>query len=129
MEDAAQSLAERYRTLTPDTLRLVVWYGGDEHDVIHVRDDVVEMYSPGEFEEKVKQLVVEGISDPPIQESFRLFGSMGVAVRRFERAVVLHFPIDEFSGIAVTLDRDGAPSLDTLVDAGIDALDEVRPDQ
>ena len=54
---------------------------------------------------------------------------MGVAVRRFEKAVVLHFPIDEFSGVAVTLDRDGSPSLDTLVDAGIDALDEIRPDQ
>lgn len=123
MKDTAQSLVERYRKLTPDGLRMVVWYGGDEHDIAYVRDDVADMYSPEELEEKVKQLVVEGLSDPPTQEQFRLFGEMNVAIRQFDKAVVLHFPVDEFSGLAATFDRDVAPSLDTLGDVGLDVLD------
>lgn len=126
MRDAAQSLVERYRTITPDGLRLAIRYEGDEHDVVHARDDVVEMDSPEEFEEKVKQLVVEGHSDPPMQESFRQYGLMGAVVRQFENVVVIHFPVDEFAGLAVTVDADVAPSLDTLVDVGADALDELR---
>jgi len=47
---------------------------------------------------------------------------MNVVVRQFEHAVVLHFPVDEFTGLAVTFDSDVAPSLDTLADVGLDAL-------
>jgi hypothetical protein len=122
MHDAAQSLVERYRKITPDGLRLAIRYEGDDHEVVYVRDDVAEMYSPEELEEKVKQLVVEGLSAPPAQEQFRLFGEMDVVVRRFEQAVVVHFPIDEFSGVAATFDSDVAPSLDTLADVGTDSL-------
>jgi len=129
MRDAAQSLSERYRTITPDGLRLVLRYDGDEHEVVYVRDDVTEMYSPEELEEKVKQLIVEGLGDPPTQEQFRLFGEMTAVVRQFEQAVVLHFPVNEFSGVAVTFDSEVAPSLDTLVDVGTETLDEVRTAQ
>lgn len=129
MEDAAKSLVERYRTITPDGLRLAIRYQGDEHEVVYAREDVVEAVSPEEFEEKVKQLVIEGHSDPPVQDSFREYGTMSTVVRQFENAVVLHFPIDEFAGLAVSVDADVAPSLDTLVDVGSDALAEVRSDQ
>jgi hypothetical protein len=123
MRDVAQSLVERYRAITPDGLRLAMMYEGDEHEMIYVRDDVAEMYSPEELEEKVKQLAVEGLSAPPTQEQFRLFGDMRTVIREFDKAVVLHFPLDEFSGLAVTFDSDVAPSLDTLSDVGSDALD------
>jgi hypothetical protein len=123
MEGAVNSLVERYEGVAPAGLRLALWYEGDDHEVVHAREDVVEMYSPEEFEEKVKQLVVEGLSDPPSQEQFRLFGEMNVVIRRFDEAVMLHFPVDEFAGIAVTFDSDAAPSLDTLADVGLDALD------
>jgi hypothetical protein len=122
MRDAVRALVERYQELAPESLRLVVWYDGDDHDLVHVRDDVRGAYSPEELEEKVKQLVIEGISDPPSQEQFRLFGEMSVVIRRFDLAVVLHFPLDEFSGVAVTFDRETVPSLDTLADAGIESL-------
>lgn len=129
MRDVAPSLVERYRKITPGGLQLAIWYEGDEHGVVHAREDVVEMYSPEEFEEKVKQLVVDGLSDPPTQEPFRLYGDMGAVVRQFENAIVLHFPVDEFAGFTVTFDRDVAPSLDTLVDVGLDALEEKRTAQ
>jgi hypothetical protein len=64
MKAAAQSLVKRYRTVTPDGLRVVIRYEGDEHEIVYVRDGVAEMYSPEELEEKVKQLVVKGLSDP-----------------------------------------------------------------
>jgi hypothetical protein len=126
MRAAAQSLAERYRTMTPDGLRMVVWYGGDEHEVVYVRDDVAETYSPEELEENVKQLVVEGLSDPPTQEQFRLFGETNTVIREFEHATVLHFPVDEFTGVAVTFDNEVASSLDTLSEVGLDVLDEAE---
>lgn len=125
MKDAAPSLVERYRKITPDGLRLAIRYEGDEHDIVYVRDDVAEMYTPEELDEKVKQLVVEGLSAPPAQGQFRLYGDLNVVVRRFEHAVVLHFPVDEFTGLAVTFDSGVAPSLDTLCDVGLDALDGV----
>lgn len=129
MRDTAKALVERYRTITPDGLRLAIWYEGDEHEVAHAREDVIEVYSPEEFEEMVKQLVVEGHSDPPAQDSLRLFGDMSAVVRQFQSVTVLHFPVGEFTGLAVTFDRDVAPSLDTLVDVGIDALEEIRAAQ
>jgi hypothetical protein len=94
VRDAAQSLVERYRSMIPEGLR----YEGDEYDLVHARDDVVEMDSPEEFEEKIKQLVIGGHSDPPMQEPFRLYGTMNVVVRRFENVVVVHFPLDELRG-------------------------------
>lgn len=129
MEDAAKWLVERYRTITPDGLRLAIRYEGDEHEVVSAREAVVDAVSPEEFEEKVKQLVIEGHSDPPVQGSFREYGIMDTVVRQFENAVVLHFPVGEFAGLAVSVDADVAPSLDTLVDVGADALDEARPAQ
>jgi hypothetical protein len=122
MRDCVDSLVERYEGAAPASLQVAVWYDGDEHELVYVRDDVREAYSPEELEEKVKQLVVEGISDPPTQEQFRLYGEMSVVVRRFESAVVFHFPLDEFAGVAVTFDRDTVPSIDSLADIGIDAL-------
>lgn len=128
MEDAVNALVERYEGVAPDGLRLALWYEGDDHDLVYVRDDVIEMYSPEEFEEKVKQLVVEGLGDTPNQEQFRLYGELNVVIRRFERAVMLHFPIEEFTGVAVTFDSAAAPSLDTLAEVGLDAL-SVSADQ
>lgn len=124
MQDAAQSLIERYQTITPDGLRLAVWYGGDDHELVYVRSDVREMYSPEEFEEKVKELVIEGLGSGG-RDQFRMLGEMNAVVRQFDQAVVLHFPIDEFTGLAVTFDGDSVPSIDTLVDVGLDALEEV----
>jgi len=122
MQDAAQSLIERYQTISPDGLRLAVWYGGDEHELVYARDDVREMYSPEEFEEKIKQLVVEGLGNTG-QEMFRMLGEMNVVVRHFDQALVLHFPVGKFTGLAVTLDGDAAPSVDTLIQVGLDALE------
>ncbi|MFD1633834.1 hypothetical protein ACOZ4L_13445 [Haloplanus ruber] len=129
MDDAVDALVERYQELAPDCLRVAVRYEGDEHAVAFARDDVVEMYSPEEFDAKVKQLVVEGLADQPNQEQFRLYGEMNVVVRRFDNAVMVHFPRDEFAGVAVTFDRDAGPSLDTLADVGIDVLSTDDTDQ
>lgn len=123
MKDAAQSLVDRYRSITPDGLRLAIWYEGDEHEIVYVRDDVAEAYSPEELDERVKELVVEGLGAPPTQDHFRLFGDMNAVVRQFEKAVVVHFPVEEFAGLAVTFDSDVAPSLDTLSEVGLDALE------
>lgn len=129
MEDAVDALVERYQGIAPDCLRVALWYEGDEHEVVFARDDVVETYSPEEFDAKVKQLVIEGLGDQPNQDQFRLYGEMNVVIRRFDNAIMVHFPREEFAGVAVTFDRDAAPSLDALADVGIDALSAGETDQ
>lgn len=125
-EDDVEELVSRYEAIAPDSLQLAVWYDGDDYDVVHARDDIREMYTPEEFDEQVKQLIVEGLAVPPQLEQFRLFGEMDVAVRRFEKAMMLHFPADEFAGLAVTIDRGATTSIDTLADIGAEYFDESR---
>lgn len=127
--DDVESLVEEFQSVAPDGVRVALWYDGDAHGVEYARDDVRTMYSPEEFDEKTKQLVVEGLSDPPNQEQFRLFGEMNVVVRQFDRAVMVHFPIDEFRGIAVTFDDDAVSSLDPIVAIGTDYVSSQRPNQ
>lgn len=120
--DDVDGLVDRYRQVESAELRTTLWYDGDDYEVVYVREDVSEQYSPEEFEEKVKQLVVEGLGDPPTQEQFRLFGDVNVVIRRFDRGVMLHFPIDEFSGVAATFDDGEELSIDTLVEIGTEVL-------
>lgn len=119
------SLVEKYETVAGECLRIVLTYEGDEYETTYVRDDVENAYSPEEFDEKLKQLVVDGLSDPPTQEQFRQFGDTEVIIRRFEKAIVLHYPLDEFTGAALTFDRDPVPSLGTLADIGSEYLQAV----
>lgn len=118
-------LVEKYETLAESSLRVILVYNGDGYETQYVRTDVEESYSPEEFDEKLKQLVVEGISDPPAQEQFRRFGETEGVLRRFENAVVLHYPLGEFTGVALTFDRETVSSIDTLMEIGFDYLAEL----
>jgi hypothetical protein len=118
-------LVERYETVAEASLRVVLVYDGDEYETKYVRSDVEESYSPEEFDEKLKQLVVEGISNPQTQGQFRRYGRAEAVLRRFENALVLHYPLGEFSGIALTFDRATLPSADTLMDIGSDYVSEL----
>ncbi|MFB6107794.1 MAG: hypothetical protein ABEJ82_02990 [Haloplanus sp.] len=123
------ALVERYEAVAPGGLIAAVWYDGGEYDLVHVREDFEEAYSSEELEEKTKQLVVEGLSDSKRPESFRMYGEMNVAIRSFENAVVLHFPVDDFAGIALSFDTDAATSLDTLVAIGLDHFESLDDGQ
>lgn len=118
-------LVEKYETLAESSLRIILVYDGDEYETQYVRPDVEESYSPEELDEKLKQLVVEGISDPPAQEQFRRFGETESVVRRFENALVLHYPLSEFTGVALTFDRSTVPSMDSLVEIGYEYLSDL----
>jgi hypothetical protein len=83
------------------------------------------MYSGEEFEQKIQRLVIEGISDPPTQTGLRRYGRIDVVIRRFEKSIVLHYPLDEFTGVAVVIDRIDLPSLGELADVGTDYLSDV----
>lgn len=117
-----EALVDRYEAAAPEALRVVLVYDGDEKTVAHVRDDVREIYSEEEFEQKTRQLMIEGLSDPPSQAGLRRYGRIDVVIRRFEKAVVLHYPLDEFTGVAVGLDRIDLPPLEELADIGTEHL-------
>lgn len=120
-----QALVDRYQAVAPDALRVVLAYDGDEKQVVYVRDDVRKVYSGEEFERKTQQLVIEGISDPPAQAGLRRYGRIDVVIRRFEEAIVFHYPVDEFTGVAVAVDRIDLPPVGELADVGTDHLSRV----
>lgn len=128
LEERVQTLVENYKTVAPESLRLALWYDGEDHSVSYVRDGVREAYSPEEFDQKVQRLITEGFSEAPNQEEFRLFGDSNAVVHRYDRGVVLYFPVDEFAGVAVTLDSDPLPSTDTLIDLGTAAVHSQESD-
>jgi hypothetical protein len=107
------------RTESDDSLRLVVRYRGDEHEVLYVRDDVRDTLGDG-LEERAKALAFRGVGDPPREPGTEGLGTLESTLRWYENALVATFPYREWSGVVAVFDRDES----ALVDAALDELRE-----
>jgi GGDEF domain-containing protein len=107
------------RTETDDSLRLVVRYGGDEHRVLYVRDDVEARFGD-ELDEQARAFALRGIGDPPREAEIEGLGTLEATLRWYEDALVATFPYREWSGVVAVFDRDAS----ALVDAALDELHE-----
>lgn len=107
------------RSATDDSLRLVVRFSGEDHEVRYVRDDVRESHSEESFAERVRTLVLKGLGDPAHDDTLEDFGDLDATVRWFDEVVVATYPYGEWSGVIAVLDRRDAP----LVDVAVDHLD------
>jgi hypothetical protein len=93
------------QTEEQDTLRLVVRFDGDRHEVLFARDDVRASYGDREpFDDHVEALVLRGLSDPPDENL--PFGDLDATARWFEDVLVVTFPTDEWAGVVATFDRE-----------------------
>lgn len=120
--DDVRSLVESLQSgevETADSVRLIFRYEGDEHDVVHVRDDVDAAYTDAELRQRMETLAMKGLGDPPRESSLHEFGDLQATVRWFEDGVCAHFPDEEWGGVVAVFDRVETP----LVEVALDHLD------
>lgn len=108
------------RTQTDDSLRLVVRYQGDEHEVLYVREDVREQFGD-DLDQRAQSFALRSIGDPPRETEISGLGTLEATLRWYEGALVATFPYREWSGVVAVFERESS----ALVDA---ALDELRED-
>ena len=106
------------RTESDDSLRLVVRYRGDEHEVLYARADVEERFGDDELDERAKALVLRAIGDPPREPELDDLGSLEATLRWYDSSLVATFPYREWSGVVAVFDRSSS----ALVDAALDNL-------
>jgi hypothetical protein len=120
----AESLASYLRELDAGDLRSAVHYEGDDFDTVYQREALSEEYTEAEFEEIAKNFVLKGFDDPLEQPEFARFGHLDATVRWFHEVVVVQVPLDEWSGVIVSFDRDTIEDTGRLVDALLEYVEE-----
>ena len=120
----AESLASYLRELDAGDLRTAVHYEGDDYETVYQREALSEEYTESEFEEIAKHFVLKGFDDPLEQPEFARFGDLDATVRWFHEVVVVQIPLDEWSGVIVSFDRDTIEDTGRLVDALLAFVEE-----
>lgn len=106
-----------------EAVRSVVRYDGDVSDVLFLRDDVADGFSPLTIETVMASLRREG-ERAGRQEHRYAHGELNCIVRCFDGGLEMHFPYGEAAGVAVALEPGAAQHLYRFVD---DCLDHVDP--
>lgn len=112
----AESLAAHIRELDAGDLRSVVRYDGDDYDTVFRADRVRDEFADVEYEAVAKHLVLKGLDDGFEQPEFARFGHLDATVRWFHDVVAFQVPLDDWSGIILTFDRDSIEDTSALID-------------
>ncbi|WP_394295413.1 hypothetical protein [Halogeometricum pallidum] len=111
-----------------DDLRVVTEYRATEHEA-RMREDMSELYDPGESQSIVDDTIVHQLSGRTTEGAFKA-GQLRAFIRVFDDSWVLAWTksLREKSGFIVSIDRDGeTASMDDL-EWCIDYLDtEIAP--
>lgn len=120
----AETLAAHIRSLDAGELRIVVRYDGDDFEAVHVAEELDDLYTDAEFEEVTKNLVLKSLDDGLEQPELAHFGHLDATVRWFQEVVVLQVPLDDWSGVIVSFDRESIADTGRLVDEILAFVDE-----
>lgn len=96
-------------------LRVIATHDEGQYDFHYQRDDISEKYTPDEFDRIFKDLVLEGMYREHFENLFHV-GQMECGVWGFEEAYIFYFPGPEYTGLVVSVDRDGPLDIDALVE-------------
>lgn len=105
---SAGELVEFLQRQAADHLRGVVRYHGDATDTLYLREDIRAERLQSQIDRMIRRLRPE--ADPDEERAFP-FGDLYVTVRRFEEAIIMHFPTGSDRGIVVALKPDVARDL------------------
>jgi hypothetical protein len=125
----AESLAAHVRSLDAGELHTVVHYDGETYDTVYEAAHVEDAFSETELEEVTKQLVLKSFDDGLEQPEFARFGHLDATVRWFGEAVVFQVPMDDWSGVIVTFDRESISDTSRLVDEILSFVDDELHDE
>lgn len=123
-----ESFADHIRSLDAGELRTVTRYDGDEWETVFRSDQVEEAYSEEAFDSITKHLVLKSFDDNLEQPELAQFGHLDATVRWFHNVVVVQVPLDDWSGVIVSLERDSTSDTSTLVDGILDYVTDVHDD-
>lgn len=104
----ASSLVSFLETRASEHLRGVARYKGNETDVLYMRDDIKERRIQSQIDRITNRLRPE--SAPGEERAFP-FGDLYATVRRFDEAIVMHFPRGPDHGVVVALEPQTAQEL------------------
>ena len=96
-----------------DLHRGTICYEGDEIAFAHLREDLNENRIRDQIEGMLARLQPEGTEEEDV--AFFHLGDLEATVRVFERAVVLHFPMETNRGVIVSLEATAARELNTFI--------------
>ncbi|QLH79756.1 hypothetical protein HZS55_21750 [Halosimplex rubrum] len=113
--DEGREIVDGIRESDEGALRAAARYGGDDHEVVYLREDIAAQFTDAELEERVETLVMKGLGDPAQEGALFDFGTLDATVRWYDSVVVAHFPVREWSGLVFTFDRE-SQSLGDIVD-------------
>lgn len=124
----AQTLAAHIRSLDAGELRSVVHYDGDDYDVLFKSALADEAFTDEEYNEVARHLVLKALDDGFEQPEFARFGHLDATVRWFHNLVAVQVPMDDWSGVIVTFNRDSITDTSALVEEILGFLeDEFHP--
>lgn len=114
VEAPARAVWEDLSDLVGEDLRVVTRYDGMDYDTV-MREDVREQYAAHEDRAIIDDTVVKQIGLANTEGAFKT-GRLEAVVRVFEDAWVASIPdrIGAKSGIIVSVDRDGAATMDDV---------------
>lgn len=110
-------------------LRSIITYDAESHEVVYVREDVADQYSPAERANSIDTSRFDSLTGPIYEEAFSpQHGDLLCLVQVFEHAVELNFILDDGVGVAVGLDAHALDATDGLVAEARQILLEARTD-
>ena len=107
-----------------DLLRGVAHYQQDEFEVVYLRDDIRERRHREEVDKMLTRIKQEGTDEE--ERSFP-FGHLHATLRIFDETIFMHFPIENQTGVVVSLEPEVAQSLNSFVGDCLDHIYDEYP--
>lgn len=125
----ASRLQEFFEEQAGEDLRSILTYEEDAHEIVYVREDVAEQYSPEELTESIDTSRLDSLTGPLYEGAFSPeHGELTCLVQAFENAVEMNFILDDGVGVGVGLDIHALEDTHGLVADAREILLEERPD-
>lgn len=114
------NLLDFLRERAGDHLRGVARYTGNETDILYLREDIKEQRIQSQVDRMINRLRPE--SAPGEERAFP-FGDLYVTVRRFEDAIIMHFPRGPDQGFIIALEPECAGDLNRFTSECLKRID------
>lgn len=112
----ASRLRDFFDERTDENLRSIVKYEEESYDIVFLREDVAEQYTPGEIESAIDDSRMESLTAPIYEETYSEdHGQLTCLVQCFENVIEMNFVLDDGVGAAVALDAEAMADAHGLV--------------
>ena len=106
---------------TGDYLLGVARYDKTTFDVVFLRDDVRKERIQSQIDRMLDRLQPEATA---AEERAFPFGDLHVTVRRFDEAIIMHFPTGNKRGVVMSLEPEATRDLNTFTTECLDRIDQ-----